>query len=67
MVPLKLPAPLPASPMPATPMSCESTTWIASEPLSAEIDPFGGATRVAATTGGRVPMLDQVTVELILM
>ena len=53
--------------MPAMPMSCESSTWIASEPLSAEIEPFGGATRVAATTGGRVPMLGQVTVELILM
>ena len=53
--------------MPGMPTFCESSTAIAREPLFADIEPFGGATMLALLTGGRLPMLGQVTVELILM
>jgi hypothetical protein len=53
--------------MPGTPTPCESSIPIARAPLFAEIEPFGGATMLALYTGGRLPMLGQVTLELILM
>ena len=44
-----------------------SAALTASTPRSSEIVPFGGATMLFTTTGGRLPMLGQVTVEVIAM
>ena len=65
--PLKVPAPVPLSPTPSMPVLAALTIWIASDPLLAETDPFGGATRLWATTGSRLPIEGQVTVERISM
>ena len=59
--------PVPESVTPAIPTSCEFVTLIARAPLLGEIEPLGGETMLALTTGGRLPMLGQVTVDLILM
>jgi hypothetical protein len=65
--PLNDPAPVPDSPTPGIPTFCASSIATARLPLLGETDPFGGATMLEAITGGRLPMLGQVTVELILM
>ena len=49
------------------PLFWASSTSIASAPRSAATEPLGGETMLSATTGGRLPMLGQVTVEVILM
>jgi hypothetical protein len=49
------------------PWSWESTTLIARVPLSADTEPLGGATMLWVTTGGRLPIVGQVTVEVVRM
>ena len=59
--------PLPDSPTPGMPWLPASSTWMARAPWSAATVPLGGETMLSLTTGGRLPMLGQLTVEVILM
>ena len=59
--------PVPETVRPASAVLRELVALIASEPRSGEIVPFGGETMLLITTGGRLPMLGQVTVEPIEM
>ena len=67
VVPLNDPAPLPLRPTPATPWFWPFWTETASAPAVSLIEPFGGATRLCTSAGGRLPMLGQLTVEVIRM
>ena len=64
MVPLKELGPVPLIDTPGIPFARESLTDASSEPLLGTTEPFGGETTLLTVTGGRVPMLAQVTVDL---
>ena len=67
MTPLSELAPLIEMPTPGIPTLAAFSTATASPPWLAEMEPLGGATRVAEFTGGLEPMLGQVTVDVALM
>ncbi len=67
LVPLKVPAPVPETPTPGSGRPAALMVETVKVPWPGSSEPFEGETMLCIVTGGRLPKLFQVTVELMRM